>query len=158
MSLNDADDDWQEGVRRRWYPLLHPLLEPLGGYSVGTVDGDQYVGKLDEDEDAIEDELDDRGRRNPIACLKSLDDGRVSEGSWVILHGDSPDLVDPGMQLHVTMFVRSDGESGRELYAHLEDDWRVSPLAHLREKNFDEAAGVAKATEYFDEHTYLTLQ
>lgn len=158
MSAFNANDDWQEGVRRRWYPLIHPFIEPFGGYAVGTVGGNQYVGVLAEAEDAIEDALDDRGRRNPIACLKSLEDGRVSEGSWAILHGDSPDLVEPGMQLHVTMFVRSDGEPGRELYAHLEDDWRVSPLAHLREKNFDPERGVALAMEYFDTHTHLILQ
>lgn len=158
MSYLDANDDWQEGLRRRWYPRLHPLIEPVGGFAVGSVGENQYVGKADEDEEAIEVELDERGRRNPIACLKELADGRVSEGSWVILHEDSPELVESGMQLHITLFVREDGEDGRELYAHYEDDWRVSPFAHLREANFDPAKGIELATEYLNEHTHILLK
>ena len=30
--LVDADDDWQEGLRRFWYPRLHPLLAAFDGY------------------------------------------------------------------------------------------------------------------------------
>lgn len=156
--LLNSNDDWQESLRREWYPRLHPYLEPVGGYAVGHVGSEQYVGTLDESEDAIEDELDDRGRRNPIACLKSLDDGRESEGSWVILHEDSPDLVEDGMQLHVTLFDREDGENGREVYAHYEDDWRVSPIDHLRSSNFSSTQGVSRAEEYVNKHTLLVLR
>lgn len=158
MSLVSSNDDWIEPFRRTLYPKLHPYLELVGGYGVGHVGEKQYIGKLDESEDAIEVELDDRGRRNPIACLKSLDDGRVSEGSWVLLHGDNPALIEEGMQVHITMFQREDGETGRELYAHYEDDWRSAPLDHLRENNFSASDGVTRATEYLDEHTYLILQ
>lgn len=154
-SLLNENDDWIETFRRSTYPKLHPYLKPFGGYAVGHVGGSQYVGTFDEDEDTIEDELDDRGRRNPIACLKSLDDDRVSEGSWVILHEDSPDLVEEGMQIHITLFKRDDGKDGREMYAHYEDDWRSAPIAHLLESNFDTETGVMLARDYLDEHTLL---
>lgn len=156
--LLDSDDDWIETVRRRYYPRLHPYLKRVGGYGIGHVGQAQYVGTFDESEDVIEDELDDRGRRNPIACFKSLHDGRKSEGSWAILHTDSPDLVAPGMQLHLTLFERKDSKPGRELYAHYEDDWRVSPIKHLREANFDVATGVELTTKYVNEHTFLELK
>lgn len=157
MSLLDADDDWMEGVRRKYLPLIHPLIEPVGGYSVGTVYGEQYVGKVEESEDVVEEALEERARRNPIACLKSLEDGRVSEGSWVVLHGDCPDLVEPGMQLHITLFQPENDNIGRELYAHYEDDWRSRPLAHLREKNFQPVRGAEMATKFFNERTFLVL-
>lgn len=163
--LLDSDDDWQEDTRRRLYPWLHPRLERLGDligvplYAVGGVGHNQYVGKLDEGEEAIEVDLVEIGfRRNPIACLKELPDGRVSEGSWVLLHEDAPDFVAPGMQLHVTMFERKDGQPGRELYAHYEDDWRVAPIAHLRGANWNAPAGVDIATDYFNHKSFLTLR
>lgn len=156
--LIDSNDDWQEQLRRNYYPKLHKYLKPFGGYATGHVGEKQYIGKFNEDEDAIEAELDDRGRRNPIACLKSLSDGRVSEGSWVILHEDCPDLVEEGMQIHMTLFVRADGKSGREIYAHYEDDWRSAPIAHLRESNFQVEKGAKLGTEYVNEYTNLVLQ
>lgn len=154
--LLDSDDDWQEGLRANLYPLLHPYLKLFGGYAVGETRLNQYVGKFDEDEESIEVEMVDAGfRRNPIACFKSLPDGRASEGSWVLLPENAPDHVAPGMQLHVTMFKRADGQKGREFYAHYEDDWRSAPVAHLRAKNFSAAAGVDIARDYLDERTFL---
>lgn len=162
--LLDADDDWQEGFRGYWFPRIHHILEGFGDligvplYAVGTTGFDQYVAKLDEVEEAIEEEFVDMGfRRNPVACFKSLPDGRDSEGSWVLLHEDAPDFVAPGMQLHVTMYERKDRQPGRELYAHYEDDWRVAPLAHLRGKNLSVTAGVEIAHDYFDQKSFLVL-
>ncbi len=159
-----SDDDWIESVRQHLYPKLHGPLSSLGKrigiplYAVGHVGEAQYIGKFDENEDTIEDEFDDRGERNPIAALKSLRDGRTSEGSWVVKHDDAPDLIEKGMQLHFTLFVREDGESGRELYAHYEDDWEERPIRHLRGRNFSASEGVAIAEEYLDEHTHLIRQ
>lgn len=164
MSVLGADADWIEGFRRTWYPRLHPHLVSFGGrigtpmYAVGTVRWNQFVGELSEDEEAIEEALDERGRRNPIACLKELPDGRVSEGSWVVLHGDAPPLIEEGMQLHFTLFALQDDSRGRELYAHYEDDWRSSWREHLTETNFSASEGVTLAKEYLDEHTHLVLQ
>ncbi|UBF19989.1 hypothetical protein HRTV-22_gp34 [Halorubrum virus HRTV-22] len=157
--LLDSDDDWQEGLRAWLYPRLHPFLTPFGGYGVGETRLNQYVGAFSEGEESIELELVDAGfRRNPIACFKSLPDGRESEGSWVLIPEDAPDYVAPGMQLHVTMFKRADGQKGREMYAHYEDDWRSAPFAHLRAKNFSAAAGVDIARDYLDKETFLVRQ
>lgn len=163
-SLLNADDDWIESLRLYFYPKLHDPLSDLGDligvdlYALGHVGQSQFVGVLEEDEDTIEEEIDNAAERNPIACLKSLEDGRTSEGSWVLRHEDNPDLVEEGMQVHITMFDREDGGKGREIYAHYEDDWRAAPLAHLREKNFSSERGAEIATEYLDNHSYLVLK
>jgi len=153
-----ASADWIERFRLYWYPRLHPYLERFGGYGVGTVGYNQYVGHVDEDEEVIEEELVSAGfQRNPIACLKSLPDGRVSEGSWAIRSRTDPTgEINRGMQVHVTFFERDDGEPGREVYAHYEDDWRASPSRHLREVNFDAERGAALAIELIDEYTFLS--
>lgn len=155
--LLGADDDWIESLRYVLYPKLHPFLTPFGGYAVGRVGYDQYVGHFPEDEDAIEEELEAvGGERNPIAALKSLHDGRVSEGSWRFTAGSAaPVTIEDGMQLHLTLFDRDDGKHGREVYAHYEDDWEANAIGHLREHNFNPAIGVHLATELLDEHTYL---
>lgn len=160
-SLLNSDDDWIESFRRYLYPRIHAPLSTFGDkigvnlYSIGHVAEAQYVGKFDEGEETIEKEFDDRAERNPVAALKSLEDGRTSEGSWVVLHDDAPALIEEGMQLHFTLFVREDGQEGRELYAHYEDDWRAAPLDHLRSTNFSASDGVAIAETYLDEHTNL---
>lgn len=77
-----------------------------------------------------------------------MEDRRVSEGSWVLLHEDNPEVIEEGKQVHITLFDRVDGP-GREIYAHYEDDWRSAPLAHLRSANFD--VRVQLLFEEFDE-------
>lgn len=149
-----ADDDWQERARKYIYPKLHPYLRFVGAYSVSKVLEEQYVGYFVESEDVVEKELRDAGfRRNPISAFKTHPDGRESEGSWVLLHEDAPSLVESGMQLHVTLLRRKFG--GRDVYAHYEDDWRVSPWSHLRAKNFSAPTGVSKAIAILDKHTFL---
>lgn len=130
----DADDDWIESFRAFYYPKLHPYLNAVGGYGVGTCSENQYTTTLSADEKVIEKELEEIGFiRNPIACYKSTHDGRNSEGSWVLLHEDDPgDFVKEGYQLHITLFRHRDrGRDGREVYAHHEPDWRQTPLKHL---------------------------
>lgn len=159
----DHEDDYIEGFRRIVYPRLHKPLSALGNkiginlYAEGHVGKNQYVGTTHAQEDKIERELDSlSAERNVIACLKTLRDGRVSEGSWVLLHEDVPELIAEGMQVHITLFKPKDGSVGREVYAHYEDDWRSAPLAHLREKNFDVAAGVAKMSVLCDKSKVLS--
>lgn len=159
--LMGADADWQEGLRAYWYPRLHPLLTalPVRGYAVGLVTWNQYVCHCEEAEEVIEEELEACGfRRNPVAAYKRLRDGRTSEGSWVLLHKDAPDLVAPGMQLHITLFAPSDGSDGRVLFAHYEDDWRHDWRGHLRGHNFHADEGVRMAREYLDRETFLVLK
>lgn len=164
FSLFDADDDWQEGLRARLYPRLHGPLDRLGArlgvplYAVGTFRGEHPVGYLEEDEEVIETELVALGaRRNPVACYKSLPDGRTSEGSWCFTHRDLPEYVERGMQLHLTLFTSERGP-GREIYAHYEDDWRVSPLKHLRAANYNPGLGRIRARELLDRESHLVLR
>lgn len=163
ISLLGSDDDWQENVRQTLYPWLHPRLESLGNmlgvplYACGHVGFNQYVGHTHLTEEALEQELVHFGfRRNPMAALKELPDGRVSEGSWVLLSEDS-ELVDDGMQVHVTMFDRDDQEDGRVIYAHYEDDWRVRAIAHLQGLNFDAKAGVERARCLLQQSKQISL-
>lgn len=159
-----ANDDWIESFRRTYFPPLNHTLHRIGHvigvplYSTGVDGGNQYVGAMSEDEDTIEQELVEVGAvRNPLACFKHLNDGRESEGSWVILHGDRPDLIEHGRQLHITLFERKDGKPGRAIYAHYEDDWRVHPLWHLRCKHFSPKTGVAKTKKLIHKSSFLTL-
>ena len=155
-SVLGADDDYHETYRRRLYPKLHHGLKHVGGYGVGTVGAEQYVGETKLDEEALEEELEDRGFvRNPVSCYKTGPDGRPSTGSWVLLSAASPS-VDPGMQLHVTLFnKRGDGV---DIYAHYEDDWRARPLAHLREKRFQPEYGASLARSIFNNDSFIDLR
>jgi hypothetical protein len=160
----DSNDDWVEGFRRTVYPRIHRPLSKLGDligidlYATGSVGWNQYVGTVYESEETLEQELDGlSAERNLVACLKSLPDGRTSEGSWVFRHKDEPDLIEEGMQLHLTLFKTSSGRSGRAVYAHYEDDWQNSPLSHLQSKNFSPKKGVAKAGKLFDQKTFITI-
>lgn len=161
----DENDDWQEGVRAKLYPWLHPKLQYIGEriniplYATGGVGWTQYVGVATEDEEIIEEELADAGfRRNPVSCYKSLPDGRKSEGSWVLLHDDGAEYVEAGMQLHVTLFEADTNTHHRAIYAHYEDDWRDSWRAHLNEHNFDAHLGVDKCIAVIDNETFLTFK
>jgi hypothetical protein len=164
--LLGADDDWQEPVAGYLYPKLHQYLVWLGGligvplYAIGGTGSSQYVGKVDIDEETLEHEFADLGLlRNPITAYKIKADGREQEGSWVLWHDyDSRGLVEPRRQLHIMIFERADEQPGREIYAHYEDDWRSAPIAHLREKNFDVEQGVEKATDLFDDWSFITLK
>ncbi|WP_226041160.1 hypothetical protein [Natrinema sp. DC36] len=145
MNLLNADDDWIESTRRWLYPKLHPYLKKIGGYGIGTVGENQYVMTTEISEEPLEVELVDLGFvRNPIACYKTLEDGRKSEGSWVLYHNEAPQIVAEGMQLHVTLF---NDNGGMGIYAHYEHDWRADWWAHLNEKDFSPEKGVEKATE-----------
>lgn len=161
-SLLDADDDWIESFRRVWYPRLHPYLTSIPGpvpfYSLGHVGPLQDVGWVSIDEEEFEEILVDLGfQRNPIACFKSDPHDHLSEGSWVLrVRDDEFDLLEPGMQLHITLFASDAGDL--EIFAHVEDDWRVSPIAHLRGDNFRPVMGRTHMRSLLDEHTSLDVQ
>lgn len=166
--LLDEDDDWIEGFRQYWYPKLHPYLERVGGYGIGTSPDEQYVGYVDVDEEVIEQELVEIGFvRNPIACLKSTEDGRVSEGSWVLLaEDDVGEFIDDGYQLHVTMFGSGPEDAaaaGREFYAHCEPDWRVAPFKHLYPGRYPGAKYIQEPAAAYtravlDDHAFFTVK
>jgi hypothetical protein len=157
-SILNEDDDYIEELRGYWYPRIHPVLTKYTpAYGVATVSEAQFVREVSLSEDALEAELTEVGfARNPLAAFKSHPDGRESEGSWVLIpERDDYGLVEPGMQLHITLLPRTDDATGRAIYAHYEDDWRVSPLAHLRSANFDVEAGVTKVDWLLDNEMFL---
>jgi hypothetical protein len=162
QTLTDSDDDYVEELRGYLYPKLHPhLVKYTPAYAIGGVGPNQYAGKVRVDEETLEEELVELGFvRNPLACYKSTGDGRQSEGSWVLIaERDEYGVLDgEHRQLHVTLFQRRDGATGREIYAHVEDDWRDRPMAHLRGKAFSAQKGVADVQTVLNDHSYITLE
>jgi hypothetical protein len=157
----NADDDYMEEFRGYWYPRLHPLLDKYTpAYGKASVSERQLVGTVDVTEETLEEELVDIGFvRNPLAAYKIHEDGRESEGSWVLLEEhDEYDIIDPGMQLHLTLFKSHAKVDGRAIYAHYEDDWRVSPLAHLRSENLSGAVGAQKAHRLLDAKSFVEVK
>ena len=161
-ALVNDDDDYVEEVRGYLYPKLHPyLVKFTPAYGVGQMTQKEYVGAVKENEETVESELVDLGFvRNPIACYKSLQDGRESEGSWVLLpeRDDHGVLERDDQQLHVTLFQRKAGAPGRALYAHREFDWRDRPMAHLRGKALSRQDGRSMTRELLNEYSFLQLK
>lgn len=155
--------DFLESVRATLYPKLHSSLSKLGLYSVGKVGERQYVATLSVTEDAIEKELLHNAcfQRSLLAAYKSHRDGRDSTLSLRLVEDGSNrcynrKYVEEGMQLHLTALPAHEDRDGKiDLYAHYEDDWASSPIAHLRAKNFSAVAGVKKATALLHNSTYF---
>jgi hypothetical protein len=160
-SLLGSDDDWIEVVRSTLFPILHPyLVKYTSSYGVGTFGEKsaslQFAGRVEVNEELLEEKLVEMGfRRNPVACYKSLHDGRQSEGSWVLLSGDEPEGFPPlahNRQLHLTLFA-SPGGKGREMYAHNEIDWRKDAGGHLKAKNWKPALGGEQMRDLVDNYS-----
>lgn len=152
--------DWIEAVRRWLYPRLHAYLKKFGGYGVAKVYDNQFVGSSFFSEDKIEIQLYRKAnaRRNAVSAYKThYPSGRASEGSWRITHEAYPNLIPEGMQVHITLFQRNDGEPGRDIFAHLEDDWEASPIDHLKETHLDAERGVKIARKIISEDTEITI-
>lgn len=156
------EHDWIEAFRASVYPAIHPYITRFGLYSTSHVGPDQYVATFTVSEEVIEELLLHRGNfeRNPVAAYKTHTDGRKSTLSLRLTHeGDTSkrEYVEPGMQLHLTFFPSKEGRKGTvDCYAHYEDDWAVSPWAHLRSKNFSSKEGVKRAHAYLRNATYLS--
>jgi len=155
----DADDDYIEQLRGYLYPRIHNfLVEYTPAYGVGTINDAHYAGTIPAEEEVIEQELDEVGVvRNPVACFKKHKDGRESEGSWVLLPEYDPGdyVTGPNRQLHLTLFPRRDGKTGREIYAHDEYDWRDCPFKHLRAVNWKLKTGKENARRLIEQETFL---
>jgi len=161
----NADTDWIEGFRRFWYPKIHGILSRIGEtigiplYARGVIRTHEPAGYIEESEEIIEKKIESiSGERNPIAALKNLPNGRVSEGSWVFLHEDYPEIIEEDMQLHITLFETNRIGYERVIYTHYEDNWRTSPIAHLQAKNFNRKAGVRKTLEILRNDTELSIK
>jgi len=160
--LTDEDNDYVEELRGTLFPRLHWFLDTFTpAYGVGTADESQYAGTLAESEAVIEKELAELGLvRNPLACYKETEDGRESEGSWALIaeRDECGLLRQDDRQLHITLFSRRDGAAGREVYAHLEADWRDRPLAHIRCEDFHPVVGAERTKRLLNQYSYLTLE
>lgn len=133
-SLRGPSADWIEPLRSTTYPLLHPLLERVGGFALATVGDEQYVGWLPMSVEALEHVLWVNGfKRNPLAALKRREDGAPSAGSWAW----RPSLF-AHRQLHVVL-IADDG--GTSIYAHLEPNIYRHPRRHLSTEYVDFVGG-----------------
>jgi hypothetical protein len=138
----NQDDSFWEWTRTRIWPCVGWVHE---------TGSEQFVGRLDLSETAIEFILRDLGfRRNPVAWLKTrswtpLDSDGISEGSWVFRR-----RTFAPMQLHVTLFSLDDG--GYDLLAHYEPSWIRHPRRHLDQGDlYLPIAGVKQTRQLFDE-------
>lgn len=147
----DSDDDWIECLRR----YLWPKLDRVWPHSTMVVDDSGFVAAVDVCEEVLEGALESLGFiRNPVAALKLHQDGRTSEGSWVLLPEDDPtDSLEDHEQLHLTFFRASNGVV--DLYAHVETDWRDDPIGHLLNGGSLER-GQRILTELLDNYTYMS--
>lgn len=85
----------------------------------------EYAGHVSGDVEDAEQMLWDAGlRRNPVAALKTLADGRGEKGSWV--YRDSPFSR---KQVHVMLFEANGG--GVDMYAH-EEYSSINPFVMRR--------------------------
>lgn len=83
-----ADDDYWPAIRRRLLRALDALGAKSGLYAAGTMSHAEYVGHVDMDLDAFEQELRAANfYRNPLAAYKTSPQGWDSDGSWARRYG-----------------------------------------------------------------------
>lgn len=121
------------------------LVEDLLGkqlYHNSQSRNEQFVGRIEMDEESFEQVLHDAGyERNPLAWLKENSSREIEEGSWRYCEGE--------MQTHLIFY---DGENAPNaqtgelfLYAHDEYRWDVHPWKHLVGEDVSYNDGVQKA-------------
>jgi hypothetical protein len=149
------NNDYIERWRRFWYPKFHKALSIVGLYATAGVDERQYAFTLSIDEERAEEIfLHELGfERNPLSAYKTHVDGRESELSLRLVN--TPEYVEDGMQLHLTLFERKDGKPGRDVYAHYEDDWEHAPIDHVRSKHMSLSEGVARSRAVLKQQTSM---
>lgn len=133
-------------LRRRVLPAVHEVKRRVGGYAQCTMHPSEYVGTIDRTLTRFADELREMEfRKEPIAALKSHQDGRLSAGSWVYRSS-----LFANEQLHVTLF-RTDGGSV-DTFAHREFSWLTHPYRHYRSVGWDTDRGVTEMRSLLTEH------
>lgn len=142
MTHNNADF-WE-----RWHHAIAALIR-------GKTYENQYVGTVKTNEEELERALfhETDARYNWLAYWKRhADDGRDSEGSWKLRYPRHSEYIEPGKQLHITLFPARSSPPEREwldVYAHYEYDNVVHPWKHIREHEFSAAQGVNRCRRYF---------
>lgn len=151
--------DYWEGVRNWVVPklgLISQWIEDFTGkhyYVTATTHNNQFVGRVPMNDESFEEVLHDLGfERNPLAVLKTLEDGEPEESSWRKVGYDEH----PDMQLHVILYDGERIESGDAgytyVYAHWEMRWDVAPLTHYRAVNKNTGEGVRRMKKLLDEY------
>jgi len=144
-----SKQDWIESLRRIVIPRLgiiaHALEELTGReyYVRGETHVRQFVGRVPMAQEAFESVLEDESfHRNPLASLKSRQDGEIEEGSWRKINIDKQ----PEKQLHVVLYDGSKIDTAEPehtyVYAHIEYRWDVHPIKHYRGHELNAAEGV----------------
>jgi hypothetical protein len=86
--LLGADDDFWPAIRRRILPALDKIGATSDLYAAGEMSRAEYVGRVQMDLDAFEEELQSAGfYRNPLAAYKTSPQGWQSDGSWARRYG-----------------------------------------------------------------------
>lgn len=152
--------DFLESFRELVYPPLHHVLEFFDFYAMGQVNTEEYAGTIEESEEELERAFHETGVvRNALAKYKYLPDGRESEGSWRLTHETHPHLVEPKMQLHITLFDPEgrDVSEAVAVYAHYEMDYGASISGHLSGRRYSAEEGIKRARRFFRNRTGYEL-
>lgn len=122
------EDDWVERARKIVWRAADPLLRAIDGYAISKITAADFVGTVDKDSDAVEDELVTIGyQRNLLSSRKY----RIKNGSrqWA----DGSYVFDPpqtDIQHHVILF---DSGDETDVYGHEERTVR-DPDGHMTVK------------------------
>ncbi|QSW97891.1 hypothetical protein [Haloterrigena alkaliphila] len=144
----DAADaiDLTTRVRRRVFPTLHRIKEPLGGFAQCLQHPDEYVGTIPYGLGEFRSDLQEMSfEPEPIAALKVHRDGRLSAGSWVRRQSALA-----SWQLHVSLF-RTDADAV-EVFAHREYSWLRHSYKHYTGAGWDTEAGVERMRSLLSDH------
>lgn len=127
-------------------PLNELLRDHTNQYASYVLRGEHAADMNVETVDEARRILRDHGfHYEPVAALKRLEDGRVSDGSYV-----RRTSFTSMWQLHVHLFDRP-GEDVVELHAHFERHWLRAPHRHYRGVGYDVERGVRLVEEIVDD-------
>jgi len=147
--------DYWERIRRFILPkvgVFFAALEDFIGdeyYHVSEQRRNQFVGRIEMDEESFEKILDDWGyERNPLAWLKTrAKTGEVEEGSWR--------KTDGPMQVHLVLYDGKHAPNANTgelfIYAHYEYRWDEHPIKHFNGVDVDTQTGVQRVRKLLQE-------
>lgn len=152
--VGPAADGW-ETLRSVVLPSLDRLLRrraPGQHYAAYELGAEEVVGLIDAPPEAVEQLLWEAGyRRNPLAALKTLPEGRVERGSWAFRDG-----LLAREQTHIVLFAGvRDGET---LVAAHQEASAINPLVameHYRAEGYDVPAGERAVRKRLDEGIWV---
>lgn len=149
--LGPAADFW-EYARRLVWPLLDRVARRHGHYAAYEIGEREVVGVLDATPGEAEQLLWDAGaRRQPLAALKTLPDGRTECGSWAFR-----DSLLAETQVHVVLFAGThEGETLVAAHAEASPINPFTALDHYRARGVDVDAGERAVRRRLDEGVWV---